>query len=46
MHAALNIASSGSLHLNGGTLSAEYLNVANVPLYVDGPFSGLQAFTP
>ncbi len=44
--AALNIASSGSLHLNGGTLSAKYLNLANVPLYVDGPFSGLQAFTP
>ena len=44
--AALNIASSGSLHLSGGTLWAEYFNLANVPLYVDGPFSGLQAFTP
>ncbi len=44
--AALNIASSGSLHLNGGSLSAKYLNLANVPLYVDGPFSGLQAYTP
>ena len=44
--AALNIASSGSLHLNGGTLSGEYFNFANVPLYVDGPNSVLQALTP
>jgi len=44
--AALNITGGGSLHLNGGTLWAKYFNLANVPLYVDGPFSGLQAFTP
>ena len=44
--AALNIASSGSLHLNGGILSGEYFNFPNVPLYVDGPYSQLQAYTP
>jgi autotransporter-associated beta strand protein len=45
--AALNITGpEGALHLNGGTLWAQDLDIANVPLYVDGPFSEVMAFTP
>ena len=44
--AALNITSGGSLHLNGGTLWAEYVNLPNTPLFVDGPLSEVLAYTP
>ena len=46
--AALNVtAGQGSLHLNGGALSLQqHLNIPNMPLYVDAPFSEVMAYTP
>jgi len=46
--AALNVtAGQGSLHLNGGALLVpQNLNIPNVPLYVDAPFSEVTAHTP
>ncbi len=44
---SLNITGAqGALHLNGGTLWLQALDIPNVPLYVDAPFSEVLAYTP
>ena len=44
--AALTFSGQGALHLNGGTLFAQYLSIPGVPLYVDSPHSEVLAYTP
>jgi autotransporter-associated beta strand protein len=45
--ASLNITGAqGALHLNGGTLFLQDLDIPNLPLYVDAPYSEILAYTP